>query len=848
MRRLQQAAVVFFLFCMVFLSGAVAQQQTFDVSAYIQFLEQHQDMEGRALLDEYPAPLLSRTVGSAPAAPAYLDSIEMKYRLTSDELDLIAENGFVVTERLTAKTFQEAYEEIWHKDLPVMVTTDAILHAVHMSYDRILMDTELYYLSDEIQELLNALYTAQDELARSHGGNASMEPMLRDVDVYIAVAWKLLTGEVRMRYPENAGTVSDILDMIEAEQPAMVKLFSSTPRLYDFSQFTVRGHYTQKPELGRYFQSMIWIGRTELMLTKPVQHDMPQQTDEDIQRQTIDAYLLAEALDIAGEDERLDRIDGLLELLVGESDNVRSGHLQELASDLNLSGVEDLLDMARTKELQSLLATKPFAGQRINSQILYSNPLSPEQLAPPSAFLLLGQRFIIDSYVFGNVVYDKIMFKGRKVRRMLPSSMDALFALGNDAAAQFLQDEFAQYPYASNLASLRYLIDSYGDDFWSASLYNSWLNSIRALNIPDEVEQLPEFMRTAAWWQQKMNTQLSSWAQLRHDNLLYAKQSYTGGVSCSFPEGWVEPFPEFYGRLAGFARDASEIYTDLMPGYGITQFFTRMAQTMDTLETIAEKELSGEQLTPQEGRFVSSLLYAYGMCGMTFDGWYIRLFYGAEEPVEEDYITADVHTAPTDAAGAPVGWVYHVGTGYSNIGVVIAPSRTGGQTAYMAPMMSFHEHVTTNFDRLTDERWKDMLENGAFGRPVWTNNWLVDASGTRRLPGPSLRTTVASVEIPQQLPQSVALHANWPNPFTANEATTVSFSLQNGAHAGVRLSVHDIAGRRVRALLDEGLAAGTYMTEWDGRDDGGNLLPAGTYLAVLEADGQRVSTPMVLLK
>lgn len=848
MRRLQQAVVVPFLFCMVFLCGAVAQQQSFDVSAYLQFLEQHQDMEGSALLDEYPAPLLRKSVDAAPSAPAYLDSIELKYNLTSDELGLIAENGFVVTERLTAKTFQGAFEEIWHKDLPVMVTTDAILHAVHMSYDRILMDTELHYLSGEIKQLLNALYAAQDELAHTYGGNASMEPMLRDVDVYLAVGWKLLTGEVRMRYPENAGVVSDLLDQIEAEQPAMVELFSSTPRLYDFSQFTVRGHYTNKPELGRYFQSMIWIGRTELMLIKPVQHDMPQQTDEDIQRQIIDAYLIAEALEIAGEGMRLERIDGLLELLVGESDNVRTAHLQELATDMDLDSVEDLLDMPRAKELQALLATKPFAGQRINSQILYSNPMSPEQLAPPSAFLLLGQRFIIDSYVFGNVVYDKIMHKGRKVRRMLPSSMDALFALGNDAAAQFLQDEFAQYPYASNLASLRYLVDSYGDDFWTASLYNSWLNSIRALNIPDEVEELPEFMQTAAWWQQKMNTQLASWAQLRHDNLLYAKQSYTGGVSCSFPEAWVEPFPVFYGRLARFARKASGIYSDLMPGFGITGFFERMANTMDTLETIAGKQLSGAQLTPQEGRFASSLLYRYGVCGIEFDGWYIRLFYGAEEPVDEDYITADVHTAPTDASGAPIGWVYHVGTGYINLGVVVGPSRYGGQTAYMAPMMSFHEHVTTNFDRLTDERWKEMLERGAFGRPVWTNNWLADADGIRREAGPSLYTTVASVDRVPQIAHNLTLQPNWPNPFAANENTTLAFTLRRNMHSGVRLAVYDIAGRLVRTLLSNALPAGTYMAEWDGRDDSGVQLSAGSYLGVLEGGGERISTVMLLLK
>ena len=63
-------------------------------------------------------------------------------------------------------------------------------------------------------------------------------------------------------------------------------------------------------------------------------------------------------------------------------------------------------------------------------------------------------------------------------------------------------------------------------------------------------------MKTAAFWQEKMNTQLASWAELRHDNLLYAKQSYTGGTVCSYPYSYVEPFPEFYQSLKDFANSA----------------------------------------------------------------------------------------------------------------------------------------------------------------------------------------------------------------------------------------------------------------------------------------------------
>ncbi len=108
------------------------------------------------------------------------------------------------------------------------------------------------------------------------------------------------------------------------------------------------------------------------------------------------------------------------------------------------------------------------------------------------------------------VVYDRINYQ-RVNWRQLPA-LDVMFALGNDAAAQLLVPELDQYHYADNLAALRYLIDSYEPEYWKGTFFNGWLNAIRALNLPTERSVLPQFMHTAAWWQEKMNTQLASWA------------------------------------------------------------------------------------------------------------------------------------------------------------------------------------------------------------------------------------------------------------------------------------------------------------------------------------------------
>ncbi len=67
-------------------------------------------------------------------------------------------------------------------------------------------------------------------------------------------------------------------------------------------------------------------------------------------------------------------------------------------------------------------------------------------------------------------------------------------------------------------------------------------------------------MQTTAWHHEKLNTQLTSWAQLRHDNILYGKQSYTGGTGCSYPYTYVEPYPELYAQLALFAEKAGAFF------------------------------------------------------------------------------------------------------------------------------------------------------------------------------------------------------------------------------------------------------------------------------------------------
>jgi len=81
------------------------------------------------------------------------------------------------------------------------------------------------------------------------------------------------------------------------------------------------------------------------------------------------------------------------------------------------------------------------------------------------------------------------------------------------------------------------------------------------------------------------------------------------------------------------------------------------------------------------------------------------------------------------------------------------------------------------------------------------------------------------------LPSRIATLDAAPNPF--NPRTTIRFGLS--AAGRVRLTVYDIAGRRVRTLVDAILPSGTHEAIWDGRDAGGRAAASGSYFARLEA-------------
>jgi hypothetical protein len=266
---------------------------------------------------------------------------------------------------------------------------------------------------------------------------------------------------------------------------------------------------------------------------------------------------------------------------------------------------------------------------------------------------------------------------------------------------------------------MRVLVDAHGNDYWAKNIYNTWLSALRALSPevalkPPADATLPTIAATEGWARRIVNAQLGSWAELRHDTILYVKQSYTSGIVCEFPDAYVDPYPELFRRLSRLAEKGG-VVADLAGAAGKTAlgdsvrtYFTGLTAVTTMLGDMADQELRGTPFTQAQLDFIDQTVVVQQVCGGSFaQGWYPKLFF-ANDSTEYHPTIADVHTQYTDEAGNVIGRILHVGAGNPRLMVATANTCTGPK-AYAGLVFAYYELTKDNFLRLTDDEWKQEL-------------------------------------------------------------------------------------------------------------------------------------------
>ena len=557
----------------------------------------------------------------------------------------------------------------------------------------------------------------------------------------------------------------EVPDFVKPEVEKELKLieghkgFSNSPIFIykeDYSQYVPRGHYTRSEKLKNYFKAFMWYGRISMLLKGTDQvgpgetcPDIPPCTalisDYDAKIQTTGASLIA-AKFAESEDLKIkwDRIYSVTAFYVGLSDDLGPYEYIEalnyvLEGEFNPNELtEENIGELKAK-LAEYMSPKIYGG---TGDCVVWPPFTPEQadecLENTKGFRLMGQRFIPDSYMFSELVSPRVgMYAGSDCAgvftceitdggpaRVFPRGLDAMALLGSQRAKELLielgdteyegQDaEGNKITYETAYNKLKEEFDKFDEVDWNKNLYWSWLFSLKAL-LKDFGTGYPTFMQTKNWQDKELTTALASWAELRHDTILYAKQSYTMQLkSMPMPPvekpvvGYVEPVPEFYNRLLALTKMTTKGLDEMEVLDSTSKSrLESLERILERLVDLSTKELKNEELTKEDYKFIKD-----------FGEELNNVIAEVDEKAKKTTIVADVHT------DSNTGQVLEEGVGYVNLIVVAYKIPDGRILIGAGPVMTYYEFKHPMSDRLTDEKWREKLDSESPEAPKWVSNF-----------------------------------------------------------------------------------------------------------------------------
>ena len=676
----------------------------------------------QATLSHWTAPATPPPTYTLPLQPNTISNFSVASGLTASQVDLLIKNGFTVLHSQEAQFSDIRHNVADQYGQPYYLTTDAAYHALHVTFDELLMALETSRLRPQ---MLNVTRATLDEVL-GYQKSAQQTVIGNDISLsaaYLAVGLKLLDPQAALD-PDLAKRIQPQLDQIKAgrgvEDSVLIPNFRD-----DYGAYKPVGHYSASPELEAYFQGMTWFERVNFLFQDPARPSfVPSRLP------LIITLALRQATGSDGSAaEGWVSVSETLSFLIGPSDDSGPAELAALMDQVygtNLS-VLNLADSPLWK--QFLQRSSALPAPQINSVFVPSS----QALQGQRSWRLLGQRFALDAFILQNMLYDKVGTPAKQ--RLAPSGLDVMAALGSQPAlnAQARAGETSYQNYLEQMAALQKVINSQSEADWLNPFYSAWLYTF----IPQMAMKgaaYPPAMRTDAWGYKDLNSALASWAELKHDTTLYTKRPEAmggGGPPASPPApAYVEPEPDVFYRLAYLAQALAkglEEHAALSPQLPqaenpvagpltLEALLTGMGQLGDTFQQlgrIAANELSGRLPTSQDER---------------------ALIDGCLGPVECYTLQAQSYGQPANLPPVPVVSavsgagdqdILEVATGYVDRIYVTIPAGDGSFQLAQGGIFSYYEFLRPRSDPLTDARWRDQITNEPADSPAWTINFLL---------------------------------------------------------------------------------------------------------------------------
>ncbi len=440
---------------------------------------------------------------------------------------LLERQGFVVTEKQFRQIF-EAYLSLG-PDLPIpnFITVDSSWHTYHL-----LLEEGVRQFEEAQAVTLAAFSRKLYRLARAK--IAADGDVYADLALFAAVAWALQDdGALARLNAEDRPTIERVLGIFRDGGPPQRVLFFDLPVMPE--QYRAAGFYIRSSDLKGYFAARKWYATNVFRVG----------SEAETERAVHLALLIGSDIDLQ---RRHRQLSAPYDILLAPAEDAGAEQYASLAR--RTIGKTPSSEQVRQRLGAFRQQAAKLPGPSINDQYL---PLDDYARFSETTkgFRLLPPRRVPSAVLFQRTVDPKVKNRG------FPSGLDffATGAMASDAGRRALRQSVDDATADAILAAETVALPN--------SLHGQALSLLGRLQEPLP-EQAPGPLRTAAWQDKQLVTQLGAWAQQRHTWALHTKLTVHFGGGTMEPPGYVSPYPEFFRGLGRLSRDTARVLREAM--------------------------------------------------------------------------------------------------------------------------------------------------------------------------------------------------------------------------------------------------------------------------------------------
>jgi len=627
-----------------------------------------------------------------------------------DELDAgfsekLSQHGFVITPNTNIQLFH-VYEQNDYQQVPNFVTTDLFLQLYHMYFSFLLRSLEEGVFYERMAKFSAAQYK-QALLDYESSTDERLKEAAAFSVVFYHVAGDLL-GSKGIDLPmELEALASQELRNINRAQDKTSAFLGYDPIEFPYSLFKPRGHYTRSEKLQNYFKAMMWLQKAEMCMDDEASFEKAIYMAQLMRRTRVGQETAQEVFK---------SVYHPIKYIIGEPDNIA---VYDIVREEDMIRA-NLTEVNKAELRQALLS---LGRNRIK-------PKGDQQLSCSNKLNLFPQRFIFDN----EVLQDLVDTKSPTSKRPYPKGIDVFGVLGVGEAEDLLfetYNEAESWPdFKKHFSDLRKKAESNDQQ----TVYAKWVDCLvqmQALKSDD----IPFFMMQPAWRKKELNTALASWAELKHDAILYAEQPSGaecggGGPPAPVTVGYVEPNLLFWERMNELIQATNQVlkehnlYIDEVKNKS-----NRITELAEFLRDITKKELNGDEITDSEYQTIEIIGSTVEYITISLLPHWVDSWSMVQGPDREVSVVADVYTANSN--NNPNKGILHVGVGPVNDLYVVVEIEgllylTRGAT------FSYYEFVEPLGSRLTDEQWQERIKQQKLPPiPEWMKDIIYDKAGPK---------------------------------------------------------------------------------------------------------------------